>query len=114
MPMDDAAIAMLLAPHERPAMPSVAELEARAMEQNARQPDLIDGGGHGPRGETAQDAPLRTIGGHLREGYWRRQRHGPGRSLVKTVYIGRSAVNGGPKTDAPSEPKTDDPDMLPL
>ena len=79
---------------ERKPMPTIAELEARALEKMAvRQPKLIE-----EDDETStEDAPIRRIEGHLREPYWRRQRHGPGRSLVKTVYIGGSAVNGGPR-----------------
>ncbi len=37
----------------------------------------------------------RTVTGHERSGYYRRQRYGKGLKQVKTVYIAATSVNGG-------------------
>jgi hypothetical protein len=74
----------------RPAMPTLEELADRAerTEHEAVLPDLAL--------EPFPPAP-RTISGHVREGYHRRQRHGPQSSLVKIVWIDACVVKGGAK-----------------
>jgi hypothetical protein len=74
----------------RPAMPTLEELADRAdrAEHEAVLPDL--------ELEPFPPAP-RTISGHVREGYHRRQRHGPQSSLVKIVWIDACVVKGGAK-----------------
>lgn len=47
---------------------------------------------HASRGS---EEPSRTLAGHERRGYYRRQRHGPGNALVKVVWIDEAKVNGG-------------------
>lgn len=47
---------------------------------------------HAARGS---EEPSRTLSGHERKGYYRRQHYGPGNSLTKVVWIDQVEVNGG-------------------
>jgi hypothetical protein len=84
-----------LAEHERPAPPTIEELEAaRIAALPAPTTMLLDG----VETEIASDwtpAAPRSIEGHDREGYWRRQHHGPKNSLVKIIWIQATRVKGG-------------------
>jgi hypothetical protein len=92
-----------LSEDQRPPAPTVEELAA-ADAPRPQQPStmLIDG----VETEISEDwtgAAPRTISGHEREGYWRRQHHGPRNSLVKVIWIGSSRVNGGSRSPAMPE-----------
>lgn len=89
----------------RPAMPTLEELADRAgrAEQEAVLPDLAL--------EPFPPAP-RTISGHVREGYHRRQRHGPQSSLVKIVWIDACVVKGGSRRKPAT--KAEDPNQASL
>ena len=46
------------------------------------------------------DEPSRSLAGHERRGYYRRQHYGPGNSLTKVIWIDQVDVNGGLKAAA--------------
>ena len=50
--------------------------------------------GHASRGS---EEPSRSLTGHERKGYYRRQHYGPGNSLTKVIWIDDVQVNGGRK-----------------
>lgn len=85
---------------QRPPAPTVEELAA-ADANRPQQPStmLIDGVETEVGPDWTGTAP-RTLSGHEREGYWRRQHHGPRNSLVKVIWIGSSRVNGGSRSPA--------------
>ncbi|MBS7671620.1 hypothetical protein [Croceicoccus gelatinilyticus] len=51
--------------------------------------------GHEKRGGST--APTRSLAGHERRGYYRRQHFGPGNAQVKLIWIDKVEVNGGRK-----------------
>jgi hypothetical protein len=95
-----------LAEHERPAPPTLEELEAaQAASQQAPTTMLLDGVETAIGPDWMPSAP-RSVEGHDREGYWRRQRHGPKNSLVKIIWIAATRVKGGSRRQRVVPPMT--------
>jgi hypothetical protein len=95
-----------LAEHERPAPPTLEELEAaQAASQQAPTTMLLDGVETAIGPDWMPSAP-RSVEGHDREGYWRRQRHGPKNSLVKIIWIAATRVKGGSRRQRAVPPMT--------
>ena len=81
--------------HERPPAPTVEELEAARRSAPAEPTTMLLDGVETEIGSDWKAAAPRTVEGHPREGYWRRQHHGPKNGLVKVIWINATYVKGG-------------------
>jgi len=81
--------------HERPPAPTVEELENARRATLPEPTTMLLDGVETEIGSDWKAAAPRTVEGHPREGYWRRQHHGPKNSLVKVIWINATYVKGG-------------------